>query len=522
MTVKVIIADDEQAIREGLKVIVPWDELSYKIVCEAANGEEARSKIMDEKPDVVLMDLNMPKMHGTEVIRIAREEGYTGRFIILSGYSDFAYAKTAIRYGVTDYLTKPVDEDELCEVLVRIKKEIEEERRLAGDISTIKTKAKDTVLRELITGETDDSAEVLAGRLKEFELAADCYQVICYETYHTEKSGQKQYDLKEILSAVMNPSKIEEIVIDAKNVLLLKSIDAVRRFDLFLKKYRQRPLEEDSPLDSVFLGFGRVADKPQDIHISYEDAKGVCARRFFCPEGEHTFSYTSLPKLQGSGSFVTKEEQRELPEKLASLIIAGNLSKTRNLVDECEKKFMQTSNSEAKVRLILTDILIQIKEKVTGAYSECAGIFPGNAEMIEYVSTRFYLYEIFDYIRAKAEEAIRLIRSKSGAESTVDDVIDYIEHNYNGDLTLENVAPLFSYNSVYFGKVFARETGKSFNSYVNDIRLAKAKDLLISTNLKIYEISERTGYNDVDYFSKKFRQVMGISPAEFRKTYERR
>ena len=109
----VLIADDEVNIREGLKIIIDWNELGFEICGEAANGEEALSAILEKNPSLVLLDIRMPKMYGTDLIRIARERGYKGRFIILSGYSDFTDAQAAIRYGVDFYITKPIDEDEL-------------------------------------------------------------------------------------------------------------------------------------------------------------------------------------------------------------------------------------------------------------------------------------------------------------------------------------------------------------------------------------------------------------------------
>ena len=126
----VLIADDEVNIREGLKIIIDWNELGFEICGEAANGEEALSAILEKNPSLVLLDIRMPKMYGTDLIRIARERGYKGRFIILSGYSDFTYAQTAIRYGVDFYITKPIDEDELSQAITKIKQGLEKELSL--------------------------------------------------------------------------------------------------------------------------------------------------------------------------------------------------------------------------------------------------------------------------------------------------------------------------------------------------------------------------------------------------------
>lgn len=147
-----LIADDEKNIRDGLKCILDWEELGFTLCGEAANGEEALSSILKNNPSLVLLDIRMPKLSGIDIIRIAREQGYSGRFIILSGYSDFAYAQAAIRYGVEYYLTKPIDEDELLDAINTIREAIEQERRKSDNIALYREKAKDVILHELITG----------------------------------------------------------------------------------------------------------------------------------------------------------------------------------------------------------------------------------------------------------------------------------------------------------------------------------------------------------------------------------
>ena len=110
---KVFIVDDEALIRDGLKQIIDWEALGFTVCGEASNGEDAEKEILEKQPDLTLMDIRMPRKPGLDVVASVREKDFKGRFIILSGYSDFKYAQEAIRYGVEFYLTKPIDEDEL-------------------------------------------------------------------------------------------------------------------------------------------------------------------------------------------------------------------------------------------------------------------------------------------------------------------------------------------------------------------------------------------------------------------------
>ena len=111
------IADDEASIREGLKCIIDWEELGFSLCGEASNGKDALSRILALQPDLVLLDVKMPGIHGTEVIRLAREAGFQGKCIILSGYSDFKYAQEAMKSGVRFYLTKPIDMEKLSSTI---------------------------------------------------------------------------------------------------------------------------------------------------------------------------------------------------------------------------------------------------------------------------------------------------------------------------------------------------------------------------------------------------------------------
>lgn len=179
MLVRVLIADDESIVREGLKYIVDWAALGFSICGEAQNGEETLQKINDLRPDLVLLDIRMPRLSGTELIEAARSSGFTGEFIILSGYSEFKYAQTAIRYGVSFYLTKPIDEDELEKALLSIREKIRKKADRENSFRQYISKAKDPVLIELLRGQEPNPAI----NYTQMGLLHPVYQVVIYEWY---------------------------------------------------------------------------------------------------------------------------------------------------------------------------------------------------------------------------------------------------------------------------------------------------------------------------------------------------
>ncbi|MBP7348458.1 MAG: response regulator [Butyrivibrio sp.] len=513
----VLIADDEKNIREGLTCIMDWDAYGFQVCGEAANGEEALHMIMEMQPSIVLLDLHMPKIHGIEVIRMAREQGYEGRFIILSGYSDFSYAQSAIRYGVTNYLTKPIDEDELQKTVGQIREDLEKETAKRGSLRRIQTKAKDAVLEELLAGVEDkETGEISEEDLTAICLKADSYQVVVYETYYTDRK-QSPYAIGEVIAAFVNSDAYEYCEMEQRQVLLLKGKGAIRQFQRFLDHYEKRPLQADSPLDTMFLAYGQIVSRAEKIKDSYLDARRLCDRRFYCAEGAHTFGYLELSDIQETDEHITKERLHIFSSRLIGYLQAGSVDKVHETLKDLELYLHHVTDSIQDVRLFITDLYLQIKEQVSRTYPECEELFESNSLIIEFIGNRFYLYEIMQFIETKAREIVLKIRGRAGAESTMQDVLSYIDHNFQGNLTLEEVAPLFGYNSVYFGKVFSKSTGSSFNSYLNERRIIQARKLLEDDDLKIYEIAARVGYSDVDYFSKKFRSQEGISPADYRR-----
>ena len=142
--------------------------------------------------------------------------------------------------------------------------------------------------------------------------------------------------------------------------------------------------------------------------------------------------------------------------------------------------------------------------------------FDSNQDSIAFINKQNYLYEITDYFAEQFEEVMNAI-GNSSRDSVLDDILYYIEHNYHTNIKLESIAALFGYNSSYLGKIFNKSVGESFNSYVDQVRIKHAIELLVENKHKVYEIAELVGYKNVDYFHKKFKKYVGESPAEYRK-----
>ncbi len=516
----VFISDDEASIREGLKYIVDWKSIGFTICGEASNGSDALAEILAKQPNLVLLDIRMPKMQGIDVIVAAREHGFTGKCILLSGYSDFGYAQTALRYGVDCYLTKPIDEDELLESIMKVKGTLDQERRNDKYVNQYKIRAKNVILQELLTNTpSEDGSTLSLDNIKELNLDNDIYQVVIYENFN-RKITDLAYDFADLLKITNKGNQtFEYINIASQDIILLKGSFALKKFQDFLAHYEKTSPQKGSPLDSLFLAYGQPVKYYNEIYMSYNDALSLINRRFFCLQGQHTLGYEELPNMYEKANTLSDDMMQEYASLLTEHLQTFNRKKVAETLFQLNEYLYNVNDDISAIKLFLVDLYLQVKEKLNHIYNTISIPFPTNSSIIELIEKKYYLYEIIRYY-SEQFEMIMNATGNSSRDSIIDDIIYYIDHNYQNNIKLESIAPLFGYNSAYLGKIFSKTVGVNFNSYVDYIRINHSKELLLQNKLKVYEISEVIGYKNVDYFHKKFKKYVGISPAEFRKNAE--
>ena len=509
----ILIADDEQKIRQGLRHILDWERLGYRIAGEAADGQEAVAFLTARNPHVVLLDLNMPKCTGLEVIERARAEGFTGKVIILSGYSDFKYAQEAIRLGVDSYLTKPIDEQQLVRFLEKLRRKIKEESRKQAAASNYYRRARETIVRDFFL----NPAGVAYLDLVDMNTAPVQYQVVRYES-DSVHSAHPPFSFQQFLRVANKENhQFDQISMDSGEAVLLKGEGVIRRFHALLDRYRG-PEASYLPvsLESIFLTYGRPVQALADVHLSYEDAEQLRARKFFCPQNAHVMGYEQLPR------FREPDQGPELPalDAYAQLILKQLQSFRRHqlsqTLSELGDSICRRTECRREAVYFLTDLYLQIKGQIIRCHPGITVPFPEGSWVMEYIQSRSYLHEILRFLSEQFELIMNCIGHDS-KDSILDEMLRYIEDNYMHPLKLEQIAPLFGYNCSYLGKLFKQKIGKSFNRYLDELRIRQSKAMLAENQLKIYQVAERVGYSNVDYFSAKFKKQEGISPTAYRK-----
>ncbi len=506
---RILIADDEDIVREGLKHVIDWNRLGFFLCAEAADGDEALEKIRLCQPHVVLLDVRMPSMDGTRVISEARKQGYAGEFIFLSGYSDFSYAQTALQYGASFYLTKPINEEELEKAVLSVREKILQSLEKEKSFSHFVEKARLAILRDLLLGNpVAESVDFM-----QLGLSACVYQVVLYCSYTPFFAPYRFGDLLRI--ANRNHLAFEQLSLDTQDVILLKGSYALDKFQSCLSHYKNGT-QKGSPLDSVFITYGRPVFSLQDIPLSLQDCRQLMERRFYCAPNQHVLSYETLPAGPSSHFLADSQSSAYYSRLLIDAIQTKKRSLLSATLHNLEKSLQQTDADAETVKHFLIDIFLQVKQAVTNRYPHLSIPFDPNASVIGLLEKKNYLYEIIRYFKDQTDMILRAVGQTTN-DLVFGDIVDYIDHNYASNLKLDDLATLFGYNTSYLGKLFTKKMGKNFNAYLDEVRIQNAAQLLRSSDLKIYEIALRTGYSNVNYFYQKFHHLMGVSPSAYKK-----
>lgn len=511
---KVLIVDDEHIVREGLKSIISWENYGFEICGEGIDGKDALNKIYELNPDLVLIDIKMPGMYGIDVIKQVREMKYKGNFIILTGYSDFEYAKSAIKLGVDSYLLKPIDEDELIEAVKRVYEKIERENDIRRHITNSKKHIKDTALRSLIEGIQD-----LMTLQSNFDLCnikmdySSFYVAIVDNNLESNREAFYLDLLNEVENIVGSLEYIDMINIEHKPVLIIKGKSSKEVLDILtnLRKKLYLRLKFD-----VIIALGRKVDKADGIHVSYKDARSLLDKRFFFSSME-VIDFEEINRTVGENS--VKEDLSKFAESIYTYVEVNDIEKIEEILGKLKAYFISLDYSPEKVKGICNNIFIELKDKIVLNYEKLKNPFSTKESIIKEVYEKNSLSELIEYMKNEFINVSNRICSYS-SDNIMKRIVNFIHKNYYKDIKLETLADIFNYNSAYLGKMFKSYTGVNFNSYLDKVRIENAKELLAKNDLKVYQVSEKVGYKSIDYFYLKFKKYVGVSPKEFKRQPE--
>ena len=485
---KVLFVDDEPLIRKGLQLVIPWAEYGFTEFLEAEDGPEGLKIIEEKQPDLVLLDIHMETMSGLSVAKKAREQDFSGRIIILSGYSDFEYAKSAIDYGVTSYLLKPVDPEQLTEAVQKSLDELHKERLVSIYAEQPASMAKSGILTGLLTGTMTYTSEV-------------------ENVYHL---GLTSGYFRVVMLLFDSPEK--QAVLPDKNFLAVAVSGNCRAY-LLTSSAQEQTLKKYLDDISLIAVFSSKAESHQQISTLYQEAESVAKNLYYYKRGQSNLLYTDmvLPASSPGKDF----NLITFTETLLSQVLLLEPEQVEKEIDALFFYFSQRRPPRDSIGFILQNCYNQITSKLLEQYPKLTLEIADKDKFTSRLYADRYLCDSISYFNRQLQTAIAYIKAASQA-SPCQRICQYIDEHLSEPLKLESIAKQFGYNSAYLGKLFAKETGRHFNVYLDERRIELACQYL-EKGFSVSQTCEFSGFTNTDYFTKKFKKYVGTLPSEYKK-----
>lgn len=518
---RAILVDDEPFTRKGLMKLIDWETCGFQIVGEADNGEDALELIKRVQPELVITDIRMPVIDGLELIRCVMLENIAvPYFIIISGYNDFNYAQQAMRYGVHDFVVKPVDEIEFAATLTKLKDKLilqqeelaRNERLLGGEMikSLILGEASEASIAEWEQRLNLSKADRLYYLLAELN---DNYNWHPYEEKvpYTRFKELVQQELTRITSAdqpiCLNEHR-NRIGILLPSYLLARCGGDLERL---LTAFRDAL---DAHLGKgVFLYAGSAVQHLSEIRESYKTAKEASLHKYIYEDNRIvSFDQKKLERLNYIGFDPAEfnlfmEQMEELQLEAVKTIV------DKWFIDFREKRYAPEA-VKMNIQLCLMGILKTIRN-MEGDENSLHTLGP----LLNWHDSNLSLGELKKLFHAFIEESQQSIAElrKEQLKSDIQKIKSYIEANYSQNISLKSIAALFYVNPVYLGQLFKKTYRVYFNEFLLQLRVNEAKKLLRqSRTMRIYEIAEKIGFSNADYFVTQFEKIEHMTPTEYR------
>ena len=544
---KIFLAEDEVVVRETIKRMIPWEELGFELVGEAADGEMALPLLIRQQSDLLITDIKMPFMDGLTLARLAKKEIPGLKVVILSGYDDFNYAKQAIGIGVEDYLLKPITKNALIERLSEIRSRYEHEKtqkeyyeKFQREMQAYEKNSSRDFFEALVGGSMDMMEVYKRAEKLGLDIVAEAYNVLIFTMNCDEDfSGQRdEYSSWEAESLEL----LENFFAGHSSAMLFRS--NIFSYGVLLKGQRET-IEENTRacVDEIrkilsrqdgrrewFLAVGQSVERLSQIQKSYHTASRAFSQRYLYDE--NILYYDEMETMEHPGGQAETEDNAYLqkvdvnalnPAILQKFLSNGLQEETENFV----KDYFYAIGQEPMESLVFRNyVILNVRFSVI---SFIKGLGCDTNEM-ESADTEEVLAEsgknmesAIAYAKKMISQAIEIRDQNSGNKnrSILKTAVDFIDSHYmDEEISLNTVANVANVSSNHFSALFSQNMGQTFIEYLTSLRMNKAKELLRCTGMRSSEIAGEIGYKDAHYFSYLFKKTQGMTPSDYRKARE--
>jgi two-component system response regulator YesN len=519
---KILIADDDRQIRTGLSEGIDWSELGIDTVLTAADGNEALRLFCQYSPEIILTDIRMPGLDGLELSREIRKQSQRSHIIVLSGYSDFEYARQAMRFNVQDYLLKPVRIPELLQVVEEARDRILQTLQQNEEQNLHARVFQEKFLDDLASGQMSDAGQI-ADRLEKFWQISPQTMV---------RVAMTEIDQSWRMPAFKDRSDfLDQVEVDLPELIHGQPIISIHRdhhlitllhagAGQIMEPSAGHPAQQIRPFQdhsgetyTITIGISHAGPASM-IHDCYQQAEQALRQKLFAGNGH--ILYASREACQHQAA----ELDGRAIQLLTKAIQDFDAQTARDLI---RSTFASLRSSRCTDRESVDRLCSELKDKLVDSIKsqgfDFDGLFAHNISLFEQPGSWETLDEFETWLSDFYEIVLMGLSEMKGARTNIAarKAAEFIQLNFSRDITLEEVAEAVQKSPNYFSHLFKKIIGVSFSEYLNRIRVQEAKKLLRTTGLMAYEIAEKVGFQDYKYFNQVFRKLEGCSPSEYRK-----
>lgn len=503
---RILIVEDEVMIREGLSKLIKT-HTGHTVIGEACNGQEGLSMTVRYRPELVITDIRMPVMDGLQMIGKIHELDLPVRAVILSGYSEFEYAKKAIRFGVEDYLLKPLAAEDIVEVLDRIQSKLkEEEQKNAG--------TPGQYIRELVYGSCLPEEESRRMKMLCGFGNARYYQLYLgylgdASVHYEEEIHKKWNQLKDVV-----PQSVLHVAVDKarRQLICLAGLPDPEEAPYLLGQMVERRIVRPyKQRDDRAVWAMAPAGSWEEIACAAKKAAALIKESISITDGD----LITARRLE-EGSWKAFQFPSDIGSDIKNAICRGVLEDIRAAGERFIRYMEDGPYREPELRQAYLKSIYLLLDTTREIDADTWSLLQ-DEDLITKCTEAVTLREMEQSYRDGLALLCNPRRNREDISNyTIKRAINYIREHYQEGISLEEVAGSLGITPEYLSTLFNREMGENFSTFLKKFRLSHAKRLLKGTDMKIYEVAEAVGYADSKYFTRVFKDEIGITPADYR------
>lgn len=509
MNYKVLLIDDEPLALEGLQLWVDWEKLGFEVSGVCANGLQGLQLMERHLPDLVLVDIHMPVMDGLEMIAEWRRRGHDDtRFIIITGHSDFDYARKALKYKVSRYLLKPLDEEQMDQEIRGVLHELMEEQAELH-ISQVARREKELLLiKELLIEGVQPVMDY--GDMKSLSSMAKQWQVCLVQ-------GPKDRfaELSRIALDFMDEMECAYLVHLQMDCFSIVFGDAAYPSEKNQADMSMKSLARRLAGFPVFMAIGIPVNSLTEIRASYLTAAEALTHAFYETGPEGIVYYHTIENIVFQPCF----NHVELLESILNTFRLLEPADYQALVDQIEQSLREARVQPDEVRKFIVYVLHEIRSYMSAQIQSNPELSKELFDIPYMNETSLTLQDLTGMLRSCGRVCFALLLQESTMErqGIVQEINAFIQQHFHEGLTIKMLAERFFLNPAYLGQLLMRKNGMGFSEQLHSLRIEEAGRLLQRNEYKNSEIAEMVGYSSYNYFLKQFERRMGMSPNEYKK-----